>query len=57
MSQCDTCVFYVYDEEYQEYYCESDMDEDDYSRMMGSSFKGCPYYRSNDDYAIVRHQI
>ena len=29
MAQCDDCAYYAYDEEYDEYYCTADMDEDD----------------------------
>ena len=27
-TQCDTCWYYDYDEEYDEYYCMMDLDED-----------------------------
>ena len=27
-TSCDTCAFYVYDDEYGEYYCDMNMDED-----------------------------
>ena len=30
-ANCDTCVYNVYDEEDEQYYCEVDMDEDDVS--------------------------
>lgn len=53
---CDTCVYLVYDEEYGEYVCDVNMDEDDYVRMRSSQFRGCPYYRSGDDYQIARKQ-
>ena len=33
------------------------MDEDDYARLLSSSYKQCPYYQSNDEYKIVRHQM
>ena len=29
MASCDTCVYNVYDEDDECYYCEVDMDEDD----------------------------
>ena len=29
MIQCDTCTCYVYDDDYEEYVCEADMDADD----------------------------
>lgn len=54
---CDTCAYYAYDEEYEEYFCENDMDEDDYSHLLTSGFRSCPYYRNGDEYAVVRHQM
>ncbi|MBQ6602139.1 MAG: hypothetical protein IKG08_07955 [Eubacterium sp.] len=57
MDQCETCAYYVYDEDYEEYYCEADMDEDDYARLLSSRRKSCPFYRNGDEYAVVRHQI
>ena len=34
MSNCDYCLYYVYDEEFDEYICSAagDMDEDDFVR-------------------------
>ena len=34
--QCDTCWYYDYDEEYDEYYCMMDLDEDEYYRVFAS---------------------
>ena len=53
---CDTCAYLVYDEEYEEYDCDVNMDEDDYARLSGSRFRSCPYYRSGDEYRIARKQ-
>lgn len=54
---CETCVFYDYDEEYDEYYCSADMDEDDYARLMQDEKGQCPFWRDGDEYKVVRHQI
>ena len=27
---CSTCAYFSYDEEYEEYYCDCQMDEDDF---------------------------
>lgn len=56
-TNCDTCVYNVYDEEDECYYCEMDMDEDDAARMMLGNLKDCPYYQLDDEYAVVRHQM
>ncbi|MBQ9606008.1 MAG: hypothetical protein IJV16_02375 [Lachnospiraceae bacterium] len=58
MNQCEDCAYYAYDEEYDEYICGADMDQDDYARLMGSpAGTACPYYRDGDEYKIVRHQM
>lgn len=53
---CDTCSNYVYDEEYECYECEVNMDEDDYGRLMTDGRFQCPYYSEDNEYAIVRKQ-
>ena len=57
MNQCEDCAYYAYDEEYEEYYCEADMDEDDYGRLMSNGFRECPYFKDGDEYKVVRHQM
>ncbi len=53
---CETCVFYVYDEQTEEYICVTDMDEDEFAALSFRDFKGCPFYRKDDEYGVVRHQ-
>lgn len=55
---CDSCINYEYDEEDDEYYCTSDMDEDDYARLMQErpGTVGCPCWQAADEYAVVAHQ-
>lgn len=55
-TNCDFCNNYVYDDEYECYICLANLDEDDMYRFLSSSNYNCPYYRSDDDYAIVRKQ-
>ena len=52
---CDTCLFYEYDEEFDDYYCSVDMDEDDYARMLQQ--KECPFWHDGDEYKTVRKQM
>jgi len=54
---CETCAYYEYDEDDEEYYCSAAMDEDDYGRLVAGRYKECPYYRNGDEYLVVRHQI
>ncbi|NLG02924.1 MAG: hypothetical protein GX567_03680 [Clostridia bacterium] len=59
MSQtnCDSCNNYVYDEDEEAYFCECNLDEDEYARLMQDVHYECPFYQSNDEYQIVRKQI
>lgn len=57
MTVCDTCMYFVYDEEYEEYFCEVNLDEDEMMRFMASSYQQCPYYRLEDEYKTVRKQM
>ena len=53
---CDTCWYYDYDEEYEEYYCMMDMDEDEVYRYLVAKQSRCPFYRQGDDYTLARKQ-
>ena len=57
MSLCDTCENYVSDEEYEYYVCEVNLDEDEMQKFLSGSLDSCPYYRPDDEYRIVRHQM
>ncbi|MBE6966185.1 MAG: hypothetical protein IJB42_04040 [Oscillospiraceae bacterium] len=55
-TMCEFCLNYEYDEEYGDYFCLIDMDEDDAGRFDFYSKRGCPYYHPGDEYTIVRKQ-
>lgn len=56
-SQCDLCTYYVYDEEFECYICDMNLDEDELSRYLQFGNKySCPYFRFGDEYAIARKQ-
>ena len=46
-----------YDEDYEAYMCDMDMDEDEYAHLMSDERYSCPYYRNGDEYAVVRKQM
>ena len=56
-TNCESCVNYVYDEEYGYYICEANLDEDDMMRFLTSQTFSCPYYQLDDEYRVVRHQM
>lgn len=55
-SCCDLCMFYEYDEEYEEMLCSMNLDEDEMMRFVTGHEKSCPYFRFGDEYTIVRKQ-
>lgn len=56
MDRCDTCAYYTYDEEWEQYTCDLDLDEDEYARLVQGHYRTCPYYRDGDEYKIARKQ-
>lgn len=57
VSNCDCCFNYVYDEDYECYTCEMDLDEDEMARFLAGSNRSCPYFQHDDEYKIVRKQM
>lgn len=57
MNICDACVNYVYDEDYECYSCMANLDEDDMYRFLTARQQECPYFRLDDEYGVVRHQM
>ena len=54
---CDMCQNYCYDEEFDEYYCDINLDEDEYLRFLSAVTETkCPYFKNGDEYTIVRKQ-
>ena len=54
---CETCTYFTYDEDYECYVCDIDMDEDEDVRLMSDDHYRCPYYRNGDEYLVVRKQM
>ena len=55
-TSCETCAFYAYDDDYDCYFCEMSLDEDEMTRLMQGHYSACPYWRNGDEYAVVRKQ-
>ena len=55
---CEYCVNYSYDDDYECYTCEVNLDEDEMVKFItGKSFiYQCPYFKMGDEYRIVRKQ-
>lgn len=56
MDCCEFCINYEYDDEFECMMCIIDMDEDEVFRLSYSPKKSCPYFRSGDEYTIVKKQ-
>ena len=56
ITNCETCVNYVYDEDYDCYTCMVNLDEDEMYRFIRGTNYSCPYYRLDDEYEIARKQ-
>lgn len=54
---CESCINYTYDEEYDCYVCQVNLDEDDMHRFLSYSVFNCPHYQYNNEYKIVNKQI
>lgn len=57
VSNCESCMNYEYDEEYEYYVCSKNLDEDEMYRFVRGEFRDCPYYQFGDEYQIVKKQI
>ena len=56
-SNCDVCMNFIYDEEYECYICDMDLDQDEMGRFLTNTFDNCPYFRLGDEYKIVRKHM
>ena len=56
MDKCESCAYYSYDEAYDDYVCEMDLDEDEMVRFLSGHSAQCPYWRSGDEYRTARRQ-
>ena len=54
MTNCEACAYYSYDEDYECYICEMDLDEDEMERFLRLGTAACPFYRPGDDYRTTR---
>lgn len=53
-TDCNECMYYEYDEEYDCYSCIMCIDQDDAERFL--HYSSCPFFRFGDEYTIVRKQ-
>lgn len=56
-TNCDFCAYFVYDEDYDCYVCDMNLDEDELARFLSGTNDNCPYFRDGDEYKMVRKQM
>ena len=56
LSNCEMCLYYEYDEDWDCYRCTMELDEDEAERFMTGRSSRCPFYRPGDEYSIVKKQ-
>lgn len=54
---CEMCMYYEYDEEYECFCCQMNLDEDEMARFMMNQTRDCRYFKFGDEYMIVRKQM
>lgn len=55
-TNCESCEYYDYDEDWGEYVCNMDLDEDEMVRFLSGRSFSCPYYKFYDEYKTVQKQ-
>ena len=57
VGRCEDCEFYDYDEDYDSYVCQMNLDEDEMVSFLSGNTRHCNYYRYYDEYKSVHKQI
>ncbi len=55
-TNCETCMYYDWDDDFDGYVCTVNLDEDDLERFVHGQAQNCPYYRFYDEYKSVQKQ-
>lgn len=53
---CESCVYFDYDEDYDGYICTVTLDEDEAVDFLNGRNNECPYYKYYDEYKSVQKQ-
>ena len=56
-TNCESCEFYDWDDDFDAYVCTMNLDEDEMLRFLHGENASCPYYRFYDEYKSVHKQI
>ena len=50
-------MHFTYDDEYDAYVCEMDLDQDEMESFLRGQTYACVMFEAGDEYKIVRHQM
>ncbi|MDD3173852.1 MAG: DUF6472 family protein [Herbinix sp.] len=56
-TSCDSCINYIFDEVYDCYECQINLDEDDMGKFLSYAEFACPHFQFDNEYKIVNKQI
>ena len=56
VTNCDSCVYYDYNEDDDMFECRVDLDEDEFLAFMTKKTQNCPYYKFYDEDKSVQQQ-
>jgi hypothetical protein len=56
VTDCEHCAHYIYDDEYECYVCDINLDEDEMARFITGTVRDCHYFNLYDEYKIVKKQ-
>lgn len=56
ITNCETCAYFEYDEDYDCNICTINLDEDEMEKYLTYTNFSCPYYKYYDEYSMVRRQ-
>ena len=55
-TNCESCVYYDYDDEMDDYVCTVTLDEDEAVDFLSGRNNSCPYYKYYNEYKSVQKQ-
>ena len=55
-ARCEDCVYFDFDEDYNDYICTQSLDEDELALLTRDGARSCPYFRFYDEYKSVQKQ-
>lgn len=57
IANCEDCVYYDYDEQYDAYLCTQNLDQDELASLKARGTQDCPYFKFDDEYKSIHRQI